>query len=93
VHKDIKPAHIAVNTASGQFRLIGFGIADALAQSQAALQPPATIEGNLAYIAPEQTGRMNRRVDYRSEPKKSRFICYNFKWFQMAQIGDNFSLL
>ncbi len=67
VHKDINPAHIVMNTDSGQFRLIGFGIADALPQSEVALQPPAAIEGNLAYMAPEQTGRMNRRVDNRSD--------------------------
>ena len=67
VHKHINPAHIVMNTDSGQFRLIGFGIADELPQSEVALQPPAAIEGNLAYIAPEQTGRMNRRVDYRSD--------------------------
>jgi serine/threonine protein kinase len=67
VHRDINPAHIVVNMTSGEFRLIDFGVADELPQSEVALRPPAAMEGSLAYIAPEQTGRMNRRVDYRSD--------------------------
>jgi predicted ATPase/signal transduction histidine kinase len=67
VHKDVNPFNVVVNVVSGEFRLIGFGVADELPQSQVANQPAAAVEGNLAYIAPEQTGRMNRPVDYRSD--------------------------
>ncbi|MEJ2610821.1 MAG: AAA family ATPase [Candidatus Thiodiazotropha sp.] len=67
VHKAINPAHIIVNVTNAEFRLTGFGFSDELPQSGVALQPPTAIEGNLAYISPEQTGRMNRRVDYRSD--------------------------
>ena len=67
VHKDIKPANILVNRAGGVVRLTGFGIASRQPREQQALDPPETIAGTLAYMAPEQTGRMNRSVDARSD--------------------------
>lgn len=67
VHRDIKPAHILVNHASGAVRLTGFGIASLLPRERHAPVPPEFIAGTLAYIAPEQTGRMNRSVDSRSD--------------------------
>ncbi|MEA2789800.1 MAG: hypothetical protein QOG73_2206, partial [Acetobacteraceae bacterium] len=67
IHKDIKPAHLLVNCADGQVRLTGFGIASRLPRQRQAPDPPAVIAGTLAYMAPEQTGRMNRSVDTRSD--------------------------
>ncbi|WP_229751415.1 ATP-binding protein, partial [Undibacterium terreum] len=67
VHKDIKPAHILVNPDSGQVSLAGFGLASQITQERPSPEPPEFIAGTLAYMAPEQTGRMNRSVDSRSD--------------------------
>jgi len=66
VHKDVKPANILVS-ANGEVKLTGFGIASRLPRERQAPEPPETIAGTLAYMAPEQTGRMNRSVDARSD--------------------------
>ena len=67
IHKDLKPGHILVDRASGEVRLTGFGIASRLPREHPAPEPPEVIAGTLAYMAPEQTGRMNRSVDARSD--------------------------
>ena len=67
IHKDIKPANILVNGATGAVKFTGFGIASRLARERQAPEPPETIAGAFAYMAPEQTGRMNRSVDSRSD--------------------------
>src|SRR5262249_51500144 len=67
VHKDIKPANILVNAATGEARLTGFGITSRLARERQSPHPPETVAGTLAYMAPEQTGRMNRSIDSRSD--------------------------
>jgi serine/threonine protein kinase len=67
VHKDVKPAHILVNPDSDEVRLTGFGLASRLTRERQRPEPPESIAGTLAYMAPEQTGRMNRSVDSRSD--------------------------
>jgi PAS domain S-box-containing protein len=67
IHKDIKPENILVESASRGAWLMGFGIASRVLRERQAPEPPETITGTLAYMAPEQTGRMNRSVDSRSD--------------------------
>jgi PAS domain S-box-containing protein len=67
VHKDLKPSHILVDPEKKTVRLTGFGIASQLPREHQAPEPLETIAGTLAYMAPEQTGRMNRSIDTRSD--------------------------
>ena len=67
IHKDVKPANVLVNPTTGQAWLMGFGIASRLPRERQAPEPPEFVAGTLPYMAPEQTGRMNRSIDSRSD--------------------------
>jgi len=67
IHKDINPSNIVLNPATGQLKIIGFGIATVLTRENPVFKNPRVLEGTLAYISPEQTGRMNRNLDYRTD--------------------------
>jgi predicted ATPase/GAF domain-containing protein len=67
IHKDVKPANVLVNSATGEVRLMGFGIASSLHRERQSPEAPEFIAGTLPYMAPEQTGRMNRSIDSRSD--------------------------
>src|SRR6266508_4885914 len=67
VHKDLKPANILIQPNTGQIKLADFGIAAPLTHIPIAPSSTSLIEGSLAYMAPEQTGRMNRGIDHRSD--------------------------
>lgn len=67
IHKDIKPANVLVDPATGHVRLTGFGIASRLTRERQRPEPPEVLAGTLAYMAPEQTGRVNRSIDSRSD--------------------------
>lgn len=66
VHKDLKPASVLVH-ANGTAWLTGFGIASRAPREHQVPQPVESIAGTLAYMAPEQTGRMNRSIDSRTD--------------------------
>ena len=67
IHKDIKPANILIHPETKQIKLIDFSIASLLPKETQEIQNPNVLEGTLAYISPEQTGRMNQGIDYRSD--------------------------
>jgi len=67
IHKDIKPSNILINPQTKQVKLIDFSIASLLPREMQTLVNPNVLEGTLAYLSPEQTGRMNRGMDYRTD--------------------------
>ncbi|MGK7893006.1 MAG: AAA family ATPase, partial [Xenococcus sp. (in: cyanobacteria)] len=67
IHKDINPSNIVFNPRTGDLKIIDFGISTALSQENPTLKNINTLEGTLAYISPEQTGRMNCSLDYRTD--------------------------
>ncbi|MCG9886108.1 MAG: trifunctional serine/threonine-protein kinase/ATP-binding protein/sensor histidine kinase [Cyanobacteria bacterium] len=67
IHKDLKPANILIHPETKQVKLIDLSIASLLPKETQELQNPNILEGTLAYLAPEQTGRMNRGIDYRTD--------------------------
>ena len=79
IHKDIKPANIVINPESGKIQLIDFSISSLLPREQQQLVNPNVLEGTLAYISPEQTGRMNRGIDYRTD-----FYSLGVTFFEMV---------
>ncbi|MBD2497938.1 ATP-binding sensor histidine kinase [Nostoc sp. FACHB-280] len=67
IHKDIKPANILIHPNTEEIKLIDFSISTLLPKEVQSFTNPNILEGTLAYISPEQTGRMNRVIDYRSD--------------------------
>jgi serine/threonine protein kinase len=67
IHKDINPANIVLHQETQQLKIIDFGISTRLTRENPTLKNPNVLEGTLAYISPEQTGRMNRSLDYRTD--------------------------
>lgn len=67
IHKDVNPSNIVWNPQTGRLKLIDFCIATRLSRENPRLLHPTAVEGTLAYMSPEQTGRMNRAVDYRTD--------------------------
>src|SRR5919199_1939577 len=67
MHKDINPSNIVLNPTTGQLKLIDFGLSTILSRENPRITSPNVLEGTLAYISPEQTGRMNRSLDYRTD--------------------------
>jgi predicted ATPase/tRNA A-37 threonylcarbamoyl transferase component Bud32 len=66
-HKNVNPSNVVFNPDTGELKLIDFGLATTLHRETPTLKIPQVLEGTLAYLSPEQTGRMNRTVDYRTD--------------------------
>lgn len=67
IHKDIKPQNILINLETKKTKIIDFGIATQLSREMQAVLTPEELKGSISYMSPEQTGRMNRSLDYRSD--------------------------
>jgi PAS domain S-box-containing protein len=67
MHKDINPSNVLVSPECSRVWLTGFGLASRLRREWQSPDPPEYIAGTLPYMAPEQTGRMNRSIDSRSD--------------------------
>ena len=67
IHKDIKPQNIIIHPKTKEVKLIDFSISSLLPRENQEIQNPNVLEGTLAYMSPEQTGRMNRGIDYRTD--------------------------
>jgi serine/threonine protein kinase len=67
IHKDINPGNIVLNLETGVVKIIDFGIATQFSRTNPTFKSPHGLEGTLAYLSPEQTGRMNRSIDYRTD--------------------------
>ncbi len=67
IHKDINPSNIVYKPETEKLKIIDFGISTQLSRETPILKSPGILEGTLAYISPEQTGRMNRTLDYRTD--------------------------
>jgi predicted ATPase/signal transduction histidine kinase len=67
IHKDINPANMVWNSTTEQLQIIDFGLATARSRANLTLLNPTVMEGTLAYMSPEQTGRINRGIDHRTD--------------------------
>jgi predicted ATPase/GAF domain-containing protein/tRNA A-37 threonylcarbamoyl transferase component Bud32 len=67
IHKDINPSNLILNLETGQVKIIDFGISTVFTRENTSIKNPNVLEGTLAYMSPEQTGRMNRILDYRTD--------------------------
>lgn len=67
IHKDLNPGNIVLNLETGVVKIIDFGIATQFSRTNPTFKSPHGLEGTLAYLSPEQTGRMNRSIDYRTD--------------------------
>ncbi|MEG4392483.1 AAA family ATPase [Microcoleus sp. BROC3] len=89
IHKDIKPANILINPDTQEIQLIDFSIASLLPRETQEIQNPNILEGTLAYLSPEQTGRMNRGIDYRSDFYSLGVTFYELLTGQLPFISDD----
>jgi predicted ATPase/signal transduction histidine kinase len=76
IHKDLKPANILIHPETRQIKLSDFSLASRLPKETQSIENVNMLAGTLAYMAPEQTGRMNRGIDYRSDFYALGVTCY-----------------
>ncbi len=89
IHKDINPSNIVLNPTTRHVKLIDFGIATMLSSENPIFRNPRVLEGTLAYMSPEQTGRMNRDIDYRTDFYSLGVTLYELLTGQLPFISDD----
>ncbi|MBD2213668.1 AAA family ATPase [Nostoc linckia FACHB-104] len=94
IHKDIKPQNILINPQTGQVKIIDFSISSCLSSETQNPSDPNFLEGTLAYMSPEQTGRMNRAIDYRTDFYSLGVTFYEMLTGQLPfQVNDSLELV
>ena len=88
IHRDIKPHNLLLNQETGVVKITDFGISTILTSASNEVSSPAFIAGTLAYMSPEQTGRMNRGVDYRTD-----LYSFGVTMYEMLTGGTPFTSL
>jgi predicted ATPase/signal transduction histidine kinase len=89
IHKDIKPANILIHPETQQIQLLDFSISSLLPKETQEIKNANMLVGTLAYMAPEQTGRMNRGIDYRSDFYTLGVTCYELLTGQLPFISKD----
>ena len=89
IHKDLKPANMLIHPDTREIKLIDFSIASLLPRETQSIQNPNVLEGTLAYLSPEQTGRMNRGIDYRSDFYSLGIVFYELLTGQLPFMSDD----
>jgi PAS domain S-box-containing protein len=89
IHKDINPSNVVFNPTTGQLKLIDFGIATRLPRENPTLKNPNQLEGTLPYLSPEQTGRMNRSLDYRTDLYSMGITCYELLTGRLPFVAED----
>ncbi|MCT7983686.1 trifunctional serine/threonine-protein kinase/ATP-binding protein/sensor histidine kinase [Laspinema sp. A4] len=89
IHKDIKPANILINPKTTEIKLIDFSISSLLPREIQEIENTNALEGTLAYLSPEQTGRMNRGIDYRSDFYSLGVTCYELLTGQLPFVSED----
>jgi diguanylate cyclase (GGDEF)-like protein/PAS domain S-box-containing protein len=89
IHKDINPSNIILNPKTGQIKLIDFGISSMLTHEPLNIQTTQILEGSLAYMSPEQTRRINRPLDYRTDFYSLGVTLYELLTGHLPFVGDD----
>ncbi|UIE40167.1 ATP-binding protein [Leptodesmis sichuanensis] len=89
IHKDLKPSNILIHPDTQQVKLADFSLASLLPRETQEIQTAQALEGTLAYLAPEQTGRMNRGIDYRSDFYALGITFYQLLTGQLPFVSDD----